>query len=135
MKYTEELLDIKWKRKRAGILQRDGFKCTVCGSDIKLTVHHTYYERGKKAWQYPNKSLLTLCDKCHYDFHCTNEVPIRGKNQHKEHSKKQRIKKMKHNAIESKDPRYRKKVNGEWKIFSKTDFRHVFSHFDCRDLQ
>lgn len=118
MKYNDDLLDQRWKNKRLQILKRDGYKCTVCGSDLKLTVHHTYYKTGKRPWQYPNESLLTLCDKCHYDFHCTNETPVKGKHKNKSKVKKDKIRKNRYRGVESKKNRYRKKINGEWIIIT-----------------
>mgnify|MGYP002409690288 FL=1 len=113
MKYTDELLDPKWRRKRMTILKRDGFKCTVCGSKKELSVHHTYYKNGAKPWNYPSKALLTLCQDCHYKFHTEHETPIRGKMKSKK--LKMKIKHPKKKIpIESKEPRYRKKINGEW---------------------
>ena len=116
MSYSDELLDQRWRSKRLQILKRDGFKCTVCGSLDKLTVHHTYYRTGKRPWQYPNDALLTLCDKCHYDFHCTNETPIKGKQKSKHKGKKYKVKKDRYMGIESNKPRYRKRVNNIWII-------------------
>jgi hypothetical protein len=74
MKYTDLLKDSRWLRKRTKILKRDNYKCTVCSGKIKLSVHHTIYIEGKMPWDYPNKLLITLCDSCHYKFHCEHEV-------------------------------------------------------------
>ena len=64
--YRELLLDPRWQRKRLEILERDRFRCTECGADDRtLHVHHTYYEKGKKPWEYPAESLLSLCKDCH----------------------------------------------------------------------
>jgi len=38
-------------------------------SDSLLEVHHTYYEAGFKAYEYPEDSLQTLCWYCHGEFH------------------------------------------------------------------
>ncbi len=32
-------------------------------------VHHFYYIKGKKVWEYPDKHLITLCDDCHKFYH------------------------------------------------------------------
>lgn len=34
-----------------------------------LNIHHTYYIRGLKPWQYDNKCLITLCEDCHQKRH------------------------------------------------------------------
>jgi hypothetical protein len=47
-------------------MNRDGWKCVVCGEAEKtLSVHHKYYEQGKDPWDYPDESLVTLCEFCH----------------------------------------------------------------------
>lgn len=77
--YKKLLRSPKWKRKRKVILKRDGGKCTVCGSPNNLVVHHTYYLNNyPDPWKYPNKSLLTLCESCHRDFHEHHETPVRA---------------------------------------------------------
>ena len=35
----------------------------------QLHVHHTFYDNYKKPWEYPLKSLITLCWKCHSEVH------------------------------------------------------------------
>lgn len=123
MTYIETLLNPKWKRKRAKILKRDGGKCTVCGSKKYLQVHHTYYVEGRKPWEYPNRSLLTLCRDCHYAFHCEHEVRVK-KEWHKKKLKRlkpkvrpKKVKKAKNmNPYESKEVKHRRKINGEWVI-------------------
>ena len=78
MKSYENLLQHPlWVIKRAKIINRDGKKCTVCESKHDLRVHHTfYYSNYPPPWEYPNDSLLTLCDTCHYNYHIYNEVPV-----------------------------------------------------------
>lgn len=74
MTYINELLDVRWINKRQRILRRDHFMCTVCGSRDSLRVHHTfYYQKKVKPWEYPSRSLITLCDKCHYEWHLHHE--------------------------------------------------------------
>ncbi len=80
MTYQEKLLDPKWLAKRQRILKRDSYKCTACGSDEELRVHHTFYYRvPTDPWDYPNKSLITLCEKCHYEYHVHNENTYKNK--------------------------------------------------------
>ena len=50
-------------------MERDSFKCLSCGSENKLTVHHLYYKHGCKPWEYPDKSLVKLCETCHNELH------------------------------------------------------------------
>lgn len=70
MDYNELLKSPKWQKKRLEVLQRDNFTCQVCGSkDKTLNVHHTYYDRTKKPWEYPMGAFITLCEECHKKEH------------------------------------------------------------------
>lgn len=35
----------------------------------KLNVHHKVYRENKKAWEYPDNDLITLCWSCHEQLH------------------------------------------------------------------
>ena len=75
--YYKLLRDPRWFRKRKMILKRDNNKCTVCESNKKLIVHHTfYYDKDTRPWLYPNNSLITLCKECHENWHKSNEHVI-----------------------------------------------------------
>jgi hypothetical protein len=64
--YWELLKDPQWQRKRLEVLQREDFACQWCGAkDVTLHVHHTYYTKGAKPWEYPDRSLMVLCENCH----------------------------------------------------------------------
>jgi len=64
--YWEMLRDPRWQKKRLEVMERDKWKCRYCGTkETTLNVHHTFYERGKAPWEYPNDSLMTLCEPCH----------------------------------------------------------------------
>lgn len=73
MKYEELLKDARWQKKRLEIMQRDNFTCAYCGkgleSGVTLNVHHIYYVKNNKPWEYPNDSLITLCAECHERQH------------------------------------------------------------------
>ena len=77
--YKDQLKDKRWRELRKAILLRDGYRCTVCGDTQNLQVHHTYYYDNKfmPPWNYPKESLITVCDKCHKEFHLYCEVPIK----------------------------------------------------------
>lgn len=65
--YGELLLDPRWQRKRLEIMQRDGFACTQCGAtDKTLHVHHHFYIRDRRPWEYAPECLSTLCELCHH---------------------------------------------------------------------
>ncbi len=49
-----------WKRTRAAVLERDGNRCTTCGSTLGLEVDHVH---GNTDHQLAN--LRTLCGRCH----------------------------------------------------------------------
>ena len=68
--YRKLLLHPNWQKKRLEILSRDGFECSECGSKERtLHVHHMFYEKGRAPWDYPDISLVTLCDGCHEEEH------------------------------------------------------------------
>jgi hypothetical protein len=47
-------------------MERAGFACERCQSkDDTLNVHHSYYEKGNKPWEYPDRHLHCLCEECH----------------------------------------------------------------------
>ena len=64
--YSKLLKDPRWQKKRLEILQRDEFACQNCfDTETTLHVHHRYYKKGNLPWDYPEKSLVTLCEICH----------------------------------------------------------------------
>jgi 5-methylcytosine-specific restriction endonuclease McrA len=70
MSYSDDLTSPLWQKKRLEIMQRDSWRCQMCGTDKNsLTVHHLYYEAGKKPHEYDNDVLITLCKDCHRATH------------------------------------------------------------------
>lgn len=67
--YHQQLEHPLWIRKRSQILKRDEYQCRLCGSTHSLQVHHIKYSKDKKAWEYPNSDLITLCEDCHKKVH------------------------------------------------------------------
>lgn len=45
-----------------------------------LNIHHTYYIKGYKPWEYDNEALVTLCEDCHKKRHETSDVPLYDSN-------------------------------------------------------
>ena len=41
-----------------------------------LNIHHKYYILGKKPWEYPDDTLVTLCEDCHKKRHQTMSIPM-----------------------------------------------------------
>ena len=66
--YSEKLKDPRWQKKRLQILERDDFRCCFCAAEHKtLHVHHMWYSPLKDPWDYPDSSLITLCEECHQE--------------------------------------------------------------------
>jgi len=64
-----------WQERRLYVLKRDMFTCTICNKyGSQVHAHHLYYEKDKKAWEYPYSALVTLCDECHKEEHDMEEV-------------------------------------------------------------
>jgi hypothetical protein len=62
-----------WQRIKKIILKRDNYKCTVCGADKNLQIHHSTYKYHLAEHKHLN-TLLTLCEKCHYGLHCIKDI-------------------------------------------------------------
>ena len=52
-----------WRNVRDEVLERDGYRCTVCGGQEELDVHHIKPKR--KGGQDVLENLVTMCEKCH----------------------------------------------------------------------
>lgn len=66
LSYNEQIKSPHWQKRRLQILQRDNFTCQICGSTEKtLHVHHLCYRKDAKIWDYPDNTLMTLCEDCH----------------------------------------------------------------------
>ena len=53
----------EWRERRREARERDGNKCTICGSEDRLQVHHVIPYRYSKSHDLSN--LVTLCRSCH----------------------------------------------------------------------
>lgn len=56
---------------RRRVLERDGHRCVLCGSDGNLRVHHL--RRVADGGSNDDKNLVTLCDDCHLEHHRAEE--------------------------------------------------------------
>lgn len=80
--YRDLLKTPQWRRKRKLILNRDKNHCLNCNSRKNLQVHHRQYQFNKITgdfivpWDYDNKYLISLCDKCHNLGHKLYKVPV-----------------------------------------------------------
>lgn len=79
--YGALILHPNWKSKRKEIIERDQYKCVICGSSEELQVHHRQYhfikalQKFKLPWDYPGYLLITLCTSCHGRGHSKYKVP------------------------------------------------------------
>lgn len=61
---------------RLYVMDARGWACEKCGdAESELQVHHTYYERGKKPWEYHPDTLQCICRKCHRKVHRLPDEP------------------------------------------------------------
>ena len=56
-----------YRKLRAEVLQRDGWRCQTCGSSDRLQVHHIR-SRGRLGDD-TDENLITLCADCHGSIH------------------------------------------------------------------
>ncbi len=52
---------------RLQVLERDGWRCQLCGSMVHLQVHHIQFRSHSGADDEEN--LVTLCSRCHATRH------------------------------------------------------------------
>mgnify|MGYP003326071594 CR=1 FL=1 len=83
MNYSEKLQDVRWQKRRLGLLNSADWKCENCGSDDNrgLDVHHSYYEKNREPWEYPDDSLRVLCRDCHERMASVERCVLRSLNQ------------------------------------------------------
>ena len=66
--YSELLKHPLWQKKRLEVLSRADFACEECGDkDSTLHVHHSVYLKGRRPWEYEDRFLQCLCEKCHFE--------------------------------------------------------------------
>ena len=73
MDYADFLKTPYWHLIRKVVLERNGYKCTLCRGKSNLQVHHTTYENQGREHEHL-EDLTTLCNYCHARFH---DKPIR----------------------------------------------------------
>jgi 5-methylcytosine-specific restriction endonuclease McrA len=56
-----------YRRLHQEILERDGWRCQVCGSMAGVEVHHI--QRRSQAGEDAEENLITLCPACHRRIH------------------------------------------------------------------
>ena len=74
--YSDKLEDPRWQKMRLKVLERDEFTCQVCfNTESELHIHHKYYKKNLEPWEYPLKSLETICSECHADISANGNLP------------------------------------------------------------
>lgn len=77
MNYQDQLKSPKWQKKRLDILNLRGFKCEKCNcEENQLHVHHRFYLKNRKAWEYDNDVFQVLCYICHENEHKKEDSKI-----------------------------------------------------------
>ena len=72
--YSELFKDPRWQKLRLEVLEYNNWECRNCGNREKtLNVHHRYYKKGAKPWEYKNEELLCLCEDCHNEHHVISD--------------------------------------------------------------
>ena len=68
--YADNFKKPEWQKFRLEKLQAADWQCEHCRSkDEQLHIHHYWYERGRKPWDYNDEAIAVLCDRCHEDWH------------------------------------------------------------------
>lgn len=82
MNYEDQLKTSAWMQRKYDILKRDNFVCSECLCDNferPLEVHHVTYIANRKAWEYQDYLLVTLCRDCHQKEHDEKNIYKYGK--------------------------------------------------------
>lgn len=75
MTYQEQIKSPKWQKKRLEILNLRGFKCEKCSCEERqLHIHHRFYLKDRKAWEYNNDVFQVLYHSCHENEHLSEHV-------------------------------------------------------------
>ena len=65
-RYSDYMSSDEWRNTRMPILERDSYKCRICGSNAE-EVHHLTYAHFEKEFDF---ELVSLCKHCHYtEYH------------------------------------------------------------------
>ncbi len=66
MSYAEDLKSVEWQKKRLSVLTRDNWTCQLCkDTETQLHIHHKFYQRDRKCFEYDDEDLITYCKHCH----------------------------------------------------------------------
>jgi len=65
-----------YKKLRDRTLERDGWRCQLCGTMSNLEVHHKQFR--SRAGNDEEENLITLCSGCHSAVHHSDREPDFG---------------------------------------------------------
>lgn len=70
MPYREQIKQPEWKEFALKLKKEADWTCEMCSRregthGVVMTVHHTFYLTGMKAWEHPRGLLMCLCWECH----------------------------------------------------------------------
>lgn len=77
-RYKEDMSDPRWWAFRERVFQVKGSRCEDCHAVDRLNVHHPYYNRGWRPWQYDPKEVRVLCESCHKAIDPAEERVLRA---------------------------------------------------------
>ena len=64
---------IRFSSNKKHVLERDGFKCTECGKEKGLIIHHKDHSGSSENPNNEMDNLVTLCRSCHMRHHASGE--------------------------------------------------------------
>ena len=56
-----------YQRLYSSVLERDGWRCQLCGTRINLHLHHQVFR--SQGGSDSQENLITLCAECHHTLH------------------------------------------------------------------
>ena len=68
----------KYKNWKVVVIKRDK-DCRICGATRHLHAHHLNHATYFEEYRYATWNGITLCDKCHMNFHCNYHSSYREK--------------------------------------------------------
>ena len=78
--YKEMLQSPLWQKKRLEVFNQKGFRCEECGDEeSQLAVHHKYYKKDFKPWDYQDDAYMVLCTPCHEAVHKAKKIVLTPK--------------------------------------------------------
>lgn len=118
--YKEYLNSPQWAKIRNKVLQRDDFKCSICGSYRGLQVHHLNYNHFKNEENYL-EDLMTVCNECHEKI---------------ENQKKEQDRRIFEDYLEEKEKLREKQEREYWEKWEKqqNNFKTFINDNEADDL-